>query len=51
VFGTQALASLLAGPAMYALGWRALNLAALPLLVLLLALLLVAAQRSRKSRV
>jgi len=31
VFGTQAVASLLAGPAVHALGWTQLNLATLPL--------------------
>ena len=49
VFGTQALASLLAGPAIYALGWRTLNLLALAPLLLLAAFALLA-QRSRKSR-
>ena len=49
VFGTQALASLLAGPAIYALGWRTLNLLALTPLLLLAAFALLA-QRSRKSR-
>jgi MFS family permease len=51
VFGTQALASLLAGPAIYVLGWRMLNLAALaPLLLFGLALVAWPAQRSRNSR-
>jgi MFS family permease len=51
VFGTQALASLLAGPAIHALGWRTLNLAALaPLLLFGLALLAWPGQRSRNSR-
>jgi len=51
VFGTQALASLLAGPAIYVLGWRTLNFAALaPLLLFALALVAWPAQRSRNSR-
>jgi MFS family permease len=33
VFGVQAVASLLAGPAVFVLGWRELNLATVPLLV------------------
>jgi MFS family permease len=41
VFGVQAIASLLAGPAVHALGWTQLNLATVPLLAALgLALLL-----------
>ena len=39
VFGTQALASLLAGPAIHALGWQALNFAAVVPLALFAALL------------
>jgi len=51
VFGTQAAASLLAGPAIYLLGWRALNLAALlPMVLLGLALVAWPVQRSRNSR-
>jgi MFS family permease len=51
VFGSQALASLAAGPAIHALGWRTLNLVALaPLAVLALALLVPLLQRSRNSR-
>jgi MFS family permease len=51
VFGTQALASLLAGPALHLVGWRALNLAALlPLALFAAALLAGSAQRSRNSR-
>lgn len=51
VFGTQAAASLAAGPAMHALGWTALNLAALPPMILLaLALAAWPVQRSRNSR-
>jgi MFS family permease len=51
VFGTQALASLLAGPALYLLGWRAMNLATLvPLALFSLALLAWPVQRSRNSR-
>jgi MFS family permease len=49
VFGTQAIASLLAGPAIHILGWQRLNLAALPLL-LLFAILLALPQGSRNSR-
>jgi MFS family permease len=51
VFGTQALASLLAGPAIHGLGWPGLNLAALPLLLLFaMALAAWPLQRSRNSR-
>ena len=51
VFGTQALASLLAGPAIYVLGWRTLNFTALaPLLLFALALVAWPGQRSRNSR-
>jgi MFS family permease len=51
VFGTQALASLLAGPAIHALGWRTLNLATLvPLALFAAALLAWPGQRSRNSR-
>ena len=51
VFGTQALASLLAGPAIHALGWRTLNLATLvPLALFAVALLAWPGQRSRNSR-
>jgi MFS family permease len=51
VFGTQALASLLAGPAIHLLGWQALNLATLvPLALFAVALLAWPAQRSRNSR-
>ena len=51
VFGTQALASLLAGPAIHLLGWRTLNLATLvPLALFAVALLAWPAQRSRNSR-
>jgi len=51
VFGTQAAASLLAGPAIYLLGWQTLNLAALPPMLLLgLALVAWPVQRSRNSR-
>jgi MFS family permease len=51
VFGTQALASLLAGPAIHLLGWRTLNLATLvPLALFAMALLAWPAQRSRNSR-
>jgi predicted MFS family arabinose efflux permease len=37
VFGSQAAASLLAGVALYSLGWERLNLASVPLLALMLA--------------
>ena len=51
VFGTQALASLLAGPALHLLGWRTLNIATLvPLALFALALLAWPVQRSRNSR-
>jgi MFS family permease len=51
VFGTQALASLLAGPAIHLLGWRTLNFATLvPLALFAVALLAWPAQRSRNSR-
>jgi len=51
VFGTQALASLLAGPAIHALGWRTLNLATLvPLALFAAALVAWPGQRSRNSR-
>jgi hypothetical protein len=40
VFGTQALASLLAGPALHALGWQALNLVAVVPMASFAALLL-----------
>jgi MFS family permease len=51
VFGSQALASLLAGPAMHVLGWRTLNFAALvPLVVFAAALLAWPGQHSRNSR-
>jgi MFS family permease len=51
VFGSQALASLAAGPAIHALDWRTLNLVALaPLVMLAMALLWPRSQRSRNSR-
>jgi MFS family permease len=51
VFGTQALASLLAGPAIHALGWRTLNLGALlPLALFAAALVIWPGQRSKNSR-
>jgi len=50
VFGSQALASLLAGPAIQYLGWKALNLASAPLLVAL-ALGLLALRRVEEERV
>jgi MFS family permease len=45
VFGAQALASLLAGPALHALGWTKLNLATLPLIAALVLVLLLRAAR------
>ncbi len=50
VFGTQALASLMAGPAIHLLGWHGLNLAAL-IPLLLFGFLLLLPQGSRNSRV
>ena len=51
VFGTQALASLMAGPAIHALGWQALNMAALvPLALFAAALVAWPGQRSKNSR-
>jgi MFS family permease len=51
VFGSQAVASLLAGPAIHALGWSALNLVALvPVGLLALVMLAASPQRSRNSR-
>jgi len=51
VFGTQALASLMAGPAIHALGWQALNVAALvPLALFAAALVAWPGQRSKNSR-
>ena len=51
VFGTQALASLMAGPAIHALGWRTLNLVAIvPLVLFAAALVAWPGQRSRNSR-
>jgi MFS family permease len=50
VFGSQAVASLLAGPAIQHLGWKALNLASAPLLVALL-LGLLALKRVEEERV
>jgi MFS family permease len=48
VFGSQALASLLAGPAIQHLGWQALNLTGLPLLALM-ALCLFALREPTRS--
>ncbi len=48
VFGSQALASVLAGPAIQHLGWKALNLASAPLLVAMAASLI--ALRARDDR-
>lgn len=45
VFGSQALASLLAGGLVHELGWERLNLASLPLLAVLLAALALTARR------
>jgi MFS family permease len=47
VFGSQATASLLAGPAIQHLGWKALNLASAPLLVaMVIGLLLLYRRKS-----
>jgi MFS family permease len=56
VFGSQATASLLAGPAIQHLGWKVLNLASAPLLVAMVIGLLIlyrreAAARSRSATV
>lgn len=52
VFGSQALASILAGPAIQHLGWKALNLASAPILVVMLAALLaLLALRGRRTAV
>jgi MFS family permease len=47
VFGSQALASLLAGPAIQHLGWKALNLTGVPLLVLMALCLFVLREPAR----
>ncbi len=49
VFTTSALASLLAGSLLYALGWSALLLTSLPLLLLMLLLLVWSRNRSRRD--
>jgi MFS family permease len=46
VFGSQSLASLLAGPAIHYLGWTRLNLASVPLLVAMLFALVVLYRRA-----
>ncbi|HJS22056.1 MAG TPA: MFS transporter [Steroidobacteraceae bacterium] len=52
VFGSQALASLLAGPAIQHLGWKALNLAGIPLLVAMaISLLALRGQASSQAQV
>jgi len=49
IFGTQAAASLSAGAALQALGWRALNIATLPALVAMLLLTLFVRGRNRSG--
>jgi MFS family permease len=49
VFGSQALASLLAGPAIQHLGWKALNLTGLPLLALMALCLFALREPARES--
>jgi MFS family permease len=51
VFGSQALASLLAGPAIHLLGWTQLNLLAVPPMIAFVAALAIwtRSQRSRNS--
>ena len=49
VFGSQAIASVLAGPAIHYLGWKALNLASVPLLVLMAISVLALRRRSAGS--
>ncbi len=49
VFGTQALASLLAGPAIHALGWQALNFAAAVPMALFAALLVLGPRPSDRG--
>ncbi len=51
VFGSQALASLLAGPAIHFLGWRSLNLAAAPLLLAMLVGLVMIYRQDRRAAV
>jgi predicted MFS family arabinose efflux permease len=52
VFGSQALASLLAGPAIQHLGWKALNVAGVPLLLAMaLSLLALRGQAGARARV
>ena len=50
VFGTQALASLAAGPAVMRLGWPSLNLASVPLLVLMAAAVVWLGAAGRTTR-
>jgi predicted MFS family arabinose efflux permease len=49
VFGTQALASLLAGPAIMRLGWPVLNAASLPLLVAMAGVVVWLGARDRRA--
>lgn len=49
VFGSQALASLLAGPAIQYLGWQGLNVASAPLLVAMAIALLALPRRDRSA--
>jgi MFS family permease len=50
VFGVQALASLLAGPALHALGWTRLNLVTVPLIAALALVLLLRTGRPTVAR-
>lgn len=49
VFGTQAVASLLAGPAIIRLGWPVLNAASVPLLVVMAGLVVWLGTRERRA--
>jgi MFS family permease len=49
VFGSQALASVLAGPAITYLGWKALNLAGAPLLIAMALSLLALREPARST--
>ena len=46
VFGSQALASLASGAALYRFGWVAMSLAAAPILLLVLALIVATSRKS-----
>ena len=49
IFGAQALASLLAGPSIYWLGWTALNLVTTPLLLATVAAMVLLQRASRRA--